>query len=169
MKHKDFNMEPCPWNIVYDLGSGFAIGVIGGGVIWHGFQGFRHSPRGDRLNGVLGAIKSRGPVLGGNFAVWAGLFNTFECILHDVRPRDDIWNPIFSGAATGAVLAARQGPRAMAISAVMGGIILGVIEGGISAVSKIMGQSYDPVPPPLPEGVSQPKQETEPKKGRFFA
>jgi len=39
-------------------------------------------------NGMLAAItaiKSRAPVLGGNFGVWGGLFSTFDCAVKGVR------------------------------------------------------------------------------------
>ena len=43
----------------------------------------------------------------GNFAVWGGLFSTFDCMLLGIRRKEDPWNAIGSGAITGAVLAAR--------------------------------------------------------------
>jgi hypothetical protein len=43
----------------------------------------------------------------GNFAVWGGLFSTFDCCLMGLRGKEDPWNSIGSGAITGAVLAAR--------------------------------------------------------------
>lgn len=43
----------------------------------------------------------------GNFAVWGGLFSTFDCCLMGIRGKEDPWNSIGSGAITGAVLAAR--------------------------------------------------------------
>jgi len=46
-------------------------------------------------------------VMAGNFAVWGGLFSTFDCCLMGLRGKEDPWNSIGSGAITGAVLAAR--------------------------------------------------------------
>lgn len=43
----------------------------------------------------------------GNFAVWGGLFSTFDCCLMGLRGKEDPFNSIGSGAITGAVLAAR--------------------------------------------------------------
>ena len=43
----------------------------------------------------------------GNFAVWGGLYSSFDCALIAVRNKEDPWNSIGSGAITGAVLAAR--------------------------------------------------------------
>ena len=43
----------------------------------------------------------------GNFAVWGGMFSTFDCCLMYARGKEDPWNSIGSGALTGAVLMAR--------------------------------------------------------------
>ena len=43
----------------------------------------------------------------GNFAVWGGMYSTFDCVLIAARDKEDPWNSIGSGALTGAVLAAR--------------------------------------------------------------
>jgi len=52
-----------------------------------------------------------------------------------------------SGAATGGILAARAGPKAMASAAVVGGIILALIEG-----MGIWMNNYFSMPPPGMEG-----------------
>ena len=43
--------------------------------------------------------------------------------------QEDPWNSIISGGATGGILAARAGPKAMASAAVIGGVLLALIEG----------------------------------------
>ena len=43
----------------------------------------------------------------GNFAVWGGMFSTFDCCLMAVRGKEDPWNSIGSGALPGAVLMIR--------------------------------------------------------------
>ena len=50
---------------------------------------------------------SRSFVLLGNFGVWGCLFSTFDCSLTAIRRKEDPWNSIISGAATGGVLALR--------------------------------------------------------------
>ncbi|KAJ3414289.1 Mitochondrial import inner membrane translocase subunit Tim17-A [Chytridiales sp. JEL 0842] len=146
----DTSRDPCPYVIVYDVGVGFAMGSIGGSI-WHAFKGYRNSPRGDRLVGTLSAVKSRAPVIGGNFAVWSGLFNAGDCALVSIRGKEDSWNAIMSGAATGGILAARSGPKAIAISAAFGGIILAVMEGVGAMIGKMTSETYKNVPPPLPD------------------
>ena len=87
------------------------------------------APSGARLAGSLSAVQARAPVLGGQFAVWGGLFACFDCSLTAVRQKEDPWNSIISGATTGGILAARAGPQAMASAAVVGGVLLALIEG----------------------------------------
>lgn len=138
-----------------------------GGSIWHTFKGARHSPKGERIRGAIQAIRMRAPVLGGNFAVWGGLFSCFDCTFAAVRRKEDPWNAIMAGAATGGVLAARgawhlsahwcgaawrvltwalcagctAGTKAIVRNAAVGGILLAMIEGvGILVQSTLAQQ-----------------------------
>ena len=137
--------EPCPWRIVDDVGGAFCMGAIGGGL-WHTIKGARMAPAGARFQGSLSAVQARSPVLGGQFAVWGGLFACCDCTLTAIRQKEDPWNSIMSGAATGGVLAARAGPRAMASAAVVGGVLLALIEGMGIMFSRMMA-----MPPPTAE------------------
>merc|ERR1719330_1277406 len=109
--------------------------------------------------GALNACTARAPILGGQFAVWGGLFACCDCSLTAVRKKEDPWNSIVSGAVTGGVLAARAGPRAMASSAFFGGVILAMIEGFGIAMTKWsggpedMGMMADPTAPPTSGGM----------------
>ncbi|KAI8925540.1 Tim17/Tim22/Tim23/Pmp24 family-domain-containing protein, partial [Entophlyctis helioformis] len=146
----DHTRDPCPYNIVSDVGIGFAMGSIGGSL-WHGVKGYMNAPRGERFVGSIASIKARAPITGGNFAVWSGLFNANDCLIADLRGKEDGWNPIMAGAATGAILAARSGPKGMMISAVFGGIILAAFEGIGAVMSKMGGSAHiDPKPIELP-------------------
>lgn len=129
-KMEEYAREPCPWRIVDDCGGAFTMGAIGGGI-FQAIKGFRNSPVGvnHRLRGSLAAVKTRAPQLGGSFAVWGGLFSMIDCSMVRMRGKEDPWNSITSGALTGAILAARNGPVAMVGSAAMGGILLALIEG----------------------------------------
>jgi mitochondrial import inner membrane translocase subunit TIM17 len=129
--------EPCPWRIVDDVGGAFCMGAIGGGI-WHTIKGARLAPRGARFAGSLAAVQARSPVLGGQFAVWGGLFACCDCTLTALRQKEDPWNSICSGAATGGILAARAGPRAIASAAVVGGVLLALIEGMGIMFTKMM-------------------------------
>jgi import inner membrane translocase subunit TIM17 len=147
--------DPCPYRILDDIGGAFAMGA-GGGTIWHMVKGFRNSPRGERILGMTTAVKARAPVLGGNFAVWGGLFSCFDCSLAAIRKKEDPWNSILSGALTGAVLAARGGRRSIVKNFVIGGTLLALIEGlgiFISNQFAVLPQSMDhgmiAAPPPV--------------------
>ena len=133
--------EPCPYRIIDDVGGAFAMGCIGGGI-WHTIKGARNSPRGERMLGALLSVKARAPVLGGQFAVWGGLFSCFDCTLVAVRHKEDPWNSIFAGALTGGTLAARAGWKATTQSAVIGGVLLALIEG----MSVLLQKAFTPTP-----------------------
>lgn len=66
-------------------------------------QGFQR-----RAFGSIIAVKERAPIIGGNFAVWGGMFSTIDCTLVYLRQKEDPWNSIISGFATGGILAARS-------------------------------------------------------------
>jgi import inner membrane translocase subunit TIM17 len=152
----DQGRDPCPYRILDDLGGAFAMGA-GGGAIWHGVKGLRNSPKGERLLGMTTAIKARAPVLGGNFSVWGGLFSVFDCSLAALRKKEDPWNAITSGALTGGVLAARAGRRAVVRNALLGGVVLALIEGLSIAFTNYFAQGpqgyemlgMNAVPPPV--------------------
>ncbi|XP_051280967.1 mitochondrial import inner membrane translocase subunit Tim17-B isoform X2 [Dicentrarchus labrax] len=106
------------------------------------FQGVGH-----RLRGSANAVRVRAPQIGGSFAVWGGLFSTIDCGLVRLRGKEDPWNSITSGALTGAILAARSGPLTMMGSAMMGGILLALIEGfGILLTRYTAQQFQNPIP-----------------------
>ena len=104
--------------------------------------------------------------------MWGGLFSTIDCGLVRLRGKEDPWNSITSGALTGAVLAARSeypnprpqplppcsafshssptprpllspgGPLAMVGSAMMGGILLALIEGVGILLTRYTAQQF---------------------------
>lgn len=137
--------EPCPWRIVDDIGGAFCMGAIGGGI-FHIIKGSWTAPSGARVTGALNALSARGPVLGGQFAVWGGLFACCDCSLTALRQKEDPWNSIISGAATGGILAARAGPKAVAQAAVVGGTLLALIEGMGIMFTRMMSPSSLPTP-----------------------
>ena len=157
MSGGEYGREPCPYRIVDDIGGAFAMGAVGGSI-FHIVRGARHSPKGQRLRGGIFAVKARAPVLGGNFAVWGGIFSSFDCTLAAVRMKEDPWNSILAGAATGGVLAGRAGPKAMGKNALVGGVLLALIEGLGILITKMvtpspeqlqeMGMQQDMLEPP---------------------
>ncbi|KAH8357100.1 hypothetical protein KR084_001834 [Drosophila pseudotakahashii] len=134
----EYNRQPCPIRIVEDCGCAFMMGTIGGSL-FEFLKGFRNAPAGLRrgLFGGFDSVKMRTPVIAGSFAIWGATFSTVDCALVSYRQREDAWNSIVSGAATGGILAARNGIRAMANSALVGCLVLAMIEGAGAAVATI--------------------------------
>uniref|UniRef100_A0A7S1TV19 Mitochondrial import inner membrane translocase subunit TIM17 n=1 Tax=Phaeomonas parva TaxID=124430 RepID=A0A7S1TV19_9STRA len=160
-RQQDSGRDPCPWRILDDVGGAFAMGAVGG-TVWHGVKGFRNSPRGQALAGSANAIRIRSPIIGGNFAVWGGIFASFDCTLAWYRQKEDPWNSILSGAATGGVLALRAGPMAAARNAAVGGVLLAIIEGFGLIISRYMAPApaveAGPLDPTSPETLAPPIQ-----------
>ncbi|XP_001640158.3 mitochondrial import inner membrane translocase subunit Tim17-B [Nematostella vectensis] len=162
-KMEEYAREPCPYRIVDDCGGAFAMGAIGGGI-FSLVKGWRNSPVGHRFYGSIAAVKTRAPVLGGNFAVWGGLFSTFDCCLMGLRGKEDPWNSIGSGAITGAVLAARGGPSAAMRSAAIGAVLLALIEGVGICITRMTAEQFKPVMPQPPDPVQLPPKPIVPPK-----
>ncbi|XP_055960712.1 mitochondrial import inner membrane translocase subunit TIM17-2-like [Mercurialis annua] len=137
--------EPCPDRILDDIGGAFGMGAVGGSA-FHFIKGTYNSPSGARLLGGTQAVRMNAPRVGGSFAVWGGLFSAFDCTMVYVRQKEDPWNSIFAGAATGGFLSMRQGLGASARSALFGGILLGLIEGAGIMLNKVMSAQQQNMP-----------------------
>ena len=85
------------------------MGLIGGSL-FYSISGARHAPSGwnRRALGAMVRVRERAPVLGGQFAAWGLCFASFDCTFAHIRQKEDPWNSIMSGAAAGAVMAARS-------------------------------------------------------------
>lgn len=146
---EEYAREPCPWRIVDDCGGAFAMGAIGG-TVFHSIKGFRNAPAGKRLGGLVSGIKLKAPITGGNFAVWGGTFSAIDCGLIYIRKKEDPWNSITSGAVTGAILSVRNGAPAMLGSAIVGGVLLAMIEGINIMFTRLTSEQFKPQPPSPP-------------------
>lgn len=136
------------------------MGAVGGSA-FHFIKGIYNSPKGSRLIGGTQAVRMNAPRIGGSFAVWGGLFSTFDCSMVYIRQKEDPWNSIVAGAATGGFLSMRQGLGAASRSAVFGGVLLALIEGAGIMLNKVMSaQQQPPVfvdeQQPMPLGVGPP-------------
>ncbi|CAL9131766.1 unnamed protein product [Musa acuminata var. zebrina] len=138
--------EPCPDRILDDVGGAFAMGAVGGSV-FHFIKGLYNFPNGERLAGGSQAVRMNAPRVGGSFAVWGGLFSAFDCSMVYLRQKEDPWNSILAGAATGGFLQMRQGPGSAARSALFGGILLALIEGAGIMLNRVLSapQNLPPV------------------------
>ncbi|KAJ4708538.1 mitochondrial import inner membrane translocase subunit TIM17-2-like [Melia azedarach] len=151
--------EPCPDRILDDVGGAFGMGAVGGSA-FHFIKGIYNSPSGARLVGGTQAVRMNAPRVGGSFAVWGGLFSTFDCSMVYLRQKEDPWNSIFAGAATGGFLSMRQGLGASSRSALFGGVLLALIEGAGIMLNKVLsGPQNMPImedPEPIPGMVGGP-------------
>lgn len=131
--------EPCPDRILDDVGGAFGMGAVGGSV-FHFLKGVYNSPKGERMIGGSQAVRMNAPRVGGSFAVWGGLFSAFDCTMVYIRDKEDPWNSIIAGAATGGFLQMRQGVGPASRSALFGGVLLALIEGAGIMLNKFLSQ-----------------------------
>ena len=117
-----------------------------GGAVFQSIKGFINSPTGvnRRFLSSMSAVRQRAPIIGGNFAVWGGVFSTIDCSLVHLRKKEDPWNSIISGASTGAILAVRSGTGAMIGSAIVGGVLLALIEGAGILIQRMSADQFRP-------------------------
>jgi mitochondrial import inner membrane translocase subunit TIM22 len=63
-----------------------------------------------------------------NFGAIGGSYAFTECVIEGLRARNDAWNGVAAGAVTGAVLARRGGPTAVALGALGFAVFSGAID-----------------------------------------
>eukprot|EP00040_Diaphanoeca_grandis_P016273 m.83889 g.83889 ORF g.83889 m.83889 type:complete len:193 (-) comp25685_c0_seq1:323-901(-) len=136
--------EPCPYRIIDDCGSAFAMGAIGGGI-FHAAKGWRNSPPYQKISGTVQAVRMNAPKLGGSFAIWGLCFSSMDCSLLAIRGKEDAWNSVTAGFLTGGILAIRAGPAVALQSATFGGVMLGLIEGLQVVMNKAAHDQVSPV------------------------
>jgi len=151
-----YNREPCPWRIFGDCGGAFAMGITGGGL-FNFIGGARNAPAGFQRRALGGLVRMRekAPVLGGQFAAWCLCFASIECTLSHARQKEDPWNSIMAGAGAGAIMVVRNGPKAMAGSALVGGVLLAMIEGIGVMMNKYQAQMMRAPPEQMPQDPMQ--------------
>ena len=142
----EYTREPCPWRVFDDAGGAFSMGAIGGGI-FHFVKGVRNAPKGigNRLFEGANYVRVRAPITGGAFAMWGFTFSSIDCTMVAIRRKEDPFNSIFSGFATGFILAIRSGLPAALGQGVVGGIILALIEGVMIKMNKMNEQMFEPV------------------------
>ncbi|CAA0838620.1 Mitochondrial import inner membrane translocase subunit TIM17-2 [Striga hermonthica] len=161
--------EPCPDRILDDIGGAFGMGAVGGSA-FHFLKGIYSSPKGARLVGGSQAVRMNAPRIGGSFAVWGGLFSVFDCSMVYMRQKEDPWNSIIAGAATGGFLQMRQGIGAASRSALFGGVLLALIEGAGIMLNKVMSaQQEAPIfVEDLPGGIPQEPAQSSSSSSSWF-
>lgn len=115
----------------------------------------RNSPKGAKLQGMVYAVKTRAPALGGtkwcgecscdvgNFAIWGLLYSACDCVFAAVRRKEDIWNSIIAGGLSAGVLAMRGGFKVFARNFVQGAFLLALIEGFNIWLSSVTTKRYN--------------------------
>ena len=143
----DYSRDPCPWRILDDCGGAFCLGFIGGGI-FSLVGGARNAPKGftNRIMGAMGNARYRAPITAGSFGVWGFTFSLCDCTFVALRRKEDPWNSIMSGASTGFILGIRQGMRPAVSSAMVGGVLLALIEGVGIAINKFNAPMYKQQP-----------------------
>lgn len=118
------------------------VGLVGGSI-WHSIGGFRNAPKGKGFSQAFSRVKARAPILGGSFAIWGTFFSIFDCSIAAIRHKEDPYNAIISGAATGGLLALRGGLKAAGTNALAGGVILAAIEGLNIGVQRVIMPMFE--------------------------
>jgi import inner membrane translocase subunit TIM17 len=106
---------------------------------------------------MLKAVKMRGPIMGGSFAIWGTMYSSYDCSFMYIRDTDDVWNSVAAGFMTGGTLAIRTGPKAALGAAMFGGVILGAIEGLQLVMQNMIAGQNAPQAPQLEEAPAVPK------------
>eukprot|EP01138_Halocafeteria_seosinensis_P001255 gb/GECG01001286.1/.p1 GENE.gb/GECG01001286.1/~~gb/GECG01001286.1/.p1 ORF type:complete len:312 (+),score=39.29 gb/GECG01001286.1/:1-936(+) len=119
-------MNSCPAKTVLSFVLGGGLGVATG-VVVGGFQsssppmGYPGAPPPPSMT-ALQALKDTGDMMvtkskgwAKNFAKVGAIYSTVECILEKGRAQHDMQNSVYAGCITGAALAYKQGPLAMAM------------------------------------------------------
>ncbi|KAG6389454.1 hypothetical protein SASPL_150922 [Salvia splendens] len=142
-KHLESLVRIISWDLD-DIGGAFGMGAVGGAA-FHFLKGAYNSPKGERLAGGSQEVRMNAPRVGGSFEVWGGLFSTFDCTVVYMRQKEDPWNSIIAGAATGGFLQMRQGMGAASRSALFTCFDCGSLNKVMSAP-----QNLPPMEEPVP-------------------
>ena len=70
--------------------------------------------------------------------MWGGVFSSVDCLLIYYRQKDDPWNAVAAGFITGGVLAIRGGFNVAFKNAMIGGVMLLLIEGVSTIFTSVM-------------------------------
>lgn len=122
---------PCPERVIDMVGFAFGAGSCGGfGLTF--FRTLRDFPKGHRLSGAFRAAQSRAPQLGSTFAMWSGLFHSFDCVVSqrhsDPQGARSSVDAAVCGFLTAGTLSLRSGPRVASMNAMVGAFCVAFID-----------------------------------------
>lgn len=106
----------------------------------------------------MSSIIQRAPIVAGGFALWSTVFSSIDCSLVYVRKKEDPWNSIISGAATGGILTVKRGIPTMVGSVIVGGVIFAVLEGIGIIMTTCQASQFDTPPKDQPPPVNENDQ-----------
>ncbi|KAJ3237865.1 Mitochondrial import inner membrane translocase subunit tim22 [Chytriomyces hyalinus] len=113
--------EACPTKSVLALTAGFALGGVFGMFMSSmdmssqmEFEKYQNMSTREQIRHTLRDMGSRSYATAKNFAIVGAVFAGSECVIESYRAKNDIYNGVTAGCFTGAALAARGGPKAMA-------------------------------------------------------
>ncbi|KAJ3408944.1 Mitochondrial import inner membrane translocase subunit tim22 [Chytriomyces hyalinus] len=117
--------EACPTKSVLALTAGFALGGVFGMFMSSmdmssqmEFEKYQNMSTREQIRHTLRDMGSRSYATAKNFAIVGAVFAGSECVIESYRAKNDIYNGVTAGCFTGAALAARGGPKAMATGCV---------------------------------------------------
>ncbi|XWS72507.1 hypothetical protein CRYUN_Cryun02cG0045800 [Craigia yunnanensis] len=101
----------------------------------------------DRILDDIGGAFGMGAVGGAAFHFLKGTYNSPSGarLIGGTQAKEDPWNSIIAGAATGGFLSMRQGLGAASRSALFGGVLLALIEGAGIMLNKFLSQPQMPM------------------------
>jgi len=71
-----------------DFGGGFAMGCTASSIFYF-FKGFYNSPKHTRFMAGFTHLRRRAPIMGGTYALWAGMFSLIDLTIYKLRGKTD--------------------------------------------------------------------------------
>lgn len=111
--------------LVYESGTSYIIGAIGGGIIGAG-QGWRQGAKMNmklRMNSVLNSSGRLCSVGGRNFGVFGLMYSGSRSLAKNRRAKDDVWNDIIGVTSAATLTTLPRGPvTALGVGAALGSV-----------------------------------------------
>ncbi|KAI8909135.1 mitochondrial inner membrane translocase subunit Tim17/Tim22/Tim23/peroxisomal protein PMP24 [Gorgonomyces haynaldii] len=112
-------LDSCPARGVISTVGGYGLGTIFGLFLssadFNNSEEFLKQSTKEQVKQTFKDMGKRAHATGKQFAFLGAVYATSECIIESYRAKHDIYNSISAGCFTGAVLAGRAGPQAMAV------------------------------------------------------
>ncbi|RCV30828.1 hypothetical protein SEVIR_6G137600v4 [Setaria viridis] len=130
------------YRLIDYVGDGFVLGASFGSA-FHFIRGLRNSPDGGRLAGGVRAVRTNVPRVAGRGGACLALFWAVESATCLARRRDDLWNSIAAGAATGGLFNVHRGAPAATLFALLGAASFVGLAGALWSVDLWNSRLFD--------------------------